>query len=128
MKSIKMLVILSIATIGLTAFATTSEPERKLDQVEVVKQDLNVGEYQTLVSYEVTQFVANDYSNIFVTENYKKGDTFKGTQGEIITLIKTRKLPNGLIAWKSNWRLNDKNKTIFVPEEYLKKCEKIPNQ
>lgn len=56
---------------------------------------------------------------------YSKGDKFEGQEGEIITLIKTKKLPHGIIAWKTKWELNGRKKTVYVPETYLKDCKKI---
>lgn len=130
MKSIKTLLILSIGMIGLTAFATTSEPEQELKSVTI--ENVNC-DYNVVSAFDFKQTLDFTAPVEVVTKmlvstsvEYKKGDKFKGTQGEQITLIKIRKLPHGVISWKTEWILNDKKKIVYVPEEYLEKCTPLP--
>lgn len=130
MKFVRTLFILLIGMISLTAFATTSEPEQKTEKVKVEAINFDLVVVSTIDLKQSLEFnvpfAVVSKTLINSLENYQKGDKFTGTQGEQITLIKIRKLPNGIISWKTDWVLNDKRKTVYVPEEYLKSCKRIP--
>lgn len=130
MKSIKALLILSIGMIGLTAFATTSEPEQESKSVTIenVNCDYNVVSAfdfkQTLDFTAPTEVVTKMLVSTDV--DYKKGDKFKGPNGEEITLIKIREVALGINSWKAEMKLNGKKHIVYLTMEYLKQCSPLP--